>query len=185
MAAVHGVQDVPQQCHPDRGAHLPTGHDQTGTDSRPLRGERSRAAFIEAGSTNPSPNPQITNHSAVHPVPLLTAVVAPRKRPTAMKANPLATTTLAPSLGADDIAAPPRELVPCNRVARAAPATSPAMSGNRRMPLPKGSCPITPWKYCGMAKSSPNMAKETKVASTVPQVNRADWNSPRSTNGSR
>ena len=59
------------------------------------------------------------------------------------------------------------------------------MRGRRRIPLPKGSWFITAWKYWGIANSSPNMANVTRVASTVPQVKRAERNRPRSTSGIR
>ena len=63
------------------------------------------------------------------------------------------------------------------------PTTSPPIIGSSRSPLPMALAPCTSWKYCGMAKKMPNIANETSVASTVPQVNPADRNSPSSISG--
>ena len=63
------------------------------------------------------------------------------------------------------------------------PTTRPPIRGSSRSPLPIAFAPCTSWKYCGIAKKMPNIANETSVASVVPQVNRADRNSPSSISG--
>ncbi len=57
----------------------------------------------------------------------------------------------------------------------------PPSSGSSRIPLPIASVPSTAWKYCGAANSSPKNAKMPSPAMIVPQVNRAEPNSDRST----
>ena len=63
------------------------------------------------------------------------------------------------------------------------PITMPPIIGSSRSPLPIAFTPRTSWKYCGIAKKRPNIANETSVASTVPQVKPADRNNRSSISG--
>ena len=59
----------------------------------------------------------------------------------------------------------------------------PPIIGSSRSPLPIAFTPRTSWKYSGIAKKMPNIANETSVASTVPQVKPADRNNRSSISG--
>src|SRR5205823_1788544 len=132
-----------------------------------------RAAFIACGMASPRPRPNTANQAAANPVPLLTVVVAPNPRVTAMSANPTVTRPFTLASGA--LAVPPAACRgEASRVLPIMPITMPPIIGSSRSPLPIAFTPRTSWKYWGIAKKMPNIANETSVASMVPQVKPAD-----------
>ena len=110
-------------------------------------------------------------------MPLVTRVAAPTASAAAITAKPAVTSGLAPS-GAALPGSPSAALrAVCSRVPASMPSTIPPISGSIRSPLPNESKPSTSWKYCGIANRMPNIANDTNVVSTVPQVNPAEQNS--------
>jgi len=112
------------------------------------------------------------NQKTAHQVPLLTLVVDPRKRPTAMKAKPMATTRLTASLGDDGVAAVATSSAGSGCLKPGGEGSSDHEPADQRQQADAASqrvLAITAWKYWGIANSSPNIAKETMVASTVPR----------------
>ena len=131
---------------------------------------------------SPRPSPNTANQAAANPVPLLTVVVAPTPRATAMIANPTVTRPFALASGA--LAVPSAACRgEASRVLPIMPITMPPIIGSSRSPLPIASTPRTSWKYCGIAKKMPNIANETSVDRMVPQVKPADRNNRSSTSG--
>ncbi len=135
------------------------------------------AAFIVCGMASPRPRPNTANQAAANPVPLLTVVVAPNPRVTAMIANPTATRPF--TLASGELGVPSAACRgEASRVLPIMPITMPPIIGSSRSPLPIASAPRTSWKYCGIAKKMPNIANEISVDSVVPQVKPADAEQP-------
>ena len=118
----------------------------------------------------PVPIPATTIHDPTNRPLEPTLVRALRNSPAASKMKPAATATLAPTTWT-------------TRAAGTAPMMSPATRGKRRTPEPMAVVASTPWKYWGMVKRIPSMASTGTTAKTTPQVNEAEANKLRSTNG--
>ena len=134
-------------------------------------------------SAKPSPAPETTNQKTAQPVPLgdgggSAEEEAPRHEPQSRWRR----RRLAASRESEPGGSLWPDRAPCRRVARGCTDDEAADGGaGGGCPLPKGSWFVTAWKYWGIANISPNMANVTMVASTVPQVNRAERNRSRST----
>ena len=153
-------------------------------EPEPLRSadRADSAAFIACGMASPRPRPNTANQAAANPVPLLTAVVAPKPSAAAMIANPTVTRPF--TLASGPRPRPSAVLRgEASRVPPIMPMTMPPIIGSSRSPLPSAFTPRTSWKYSGVAKKMPNIANETSVDKMVPQVKPADRNNRSSISG--